>query len=301
MQLFFSWAQRLVCIAHQLKICLKPLYLPGGVGINLIGICLYYLQNFKCLTIPLSGASRLCLVDSDWNPRYAACTYTPFCLDSFILTLSHDLQSMARCHRWAWSYPIFLLLMSWRKRDGQKRPVYIYRFLTAGTIDGGLFYMAETSLSCIDINTTEKIFQRQVTKLGLSNCKWVSIFKWLDVEVIIIALIGTVCWALSLVLYWEMTPFKGSTSTKSDSFSRKDVRCLLESQFECVLKLYLTASRHIPDTPRYPMQYPWPSRVSMWTDRGTIAIRTWFGICRAVHWWVWQRLCESLWIKAWGC
>jgi len=40
--------------------------------------------------------------------------------------------------------------------DGQKRPVFIYRFLTAGTID-------------------EKIYQRQVTKLGLSNCK-LSIF-----------------------------------------------------------------------------------------------------------------------------
>ncbi|KAF9245007.1 P-loop containing nucleoside triphosphate hydrolase protein [Melanogaster broomeanus] len=57
----------------------------GGVGLNLI------------------GASRLCLIDSDWNPS-----------------------------------------------DGQKRPVFIYRFLTAGTID-------------------EKIFQRQVTKIGLSN------------------------------------------------------------------------------------------------------------------------------------
>ncbi|KAK0495192.1 P-loop containing nucleoside triphosphate hydrolase protein [Armillaria luteobubalina] len=89
----------------------------GGVGINLI------------------GGSRLCLIDSDWNP-------------------SHDLQSMARCHR-----------------DGQKRPVYIYRFLTAGTID-------------------EKIFQRQVTKLGLSN-----------------SLMGS-----------------GSGSSKSDSFTRKDLR-----------------------------------------------------------------------------
>ncbi|KAJ7078907.1 SNF2 family N-terminal domain-containing protein [Mycena belliarum] len=91
----------------------------GGVGINLI------------------GASRLCLIDSDWNP-------------------SHDLQSMARCHR-----------------DGQKRPVYIYRFLTTGAID-------------------EKIYQRQVTKLGLSN-----------------SLMGTSA---------------SSTSSKSDSFSRKDLR-----------------------------------------------------------------------------
>ncbi|KAF6760030.1 RAD54B protein [Ephemerocybe angulata] len=89
----------------------------GGVGINLI------------------GGSRLFLIDSDWNP-------------------SHDLQSMARCHR-----------------DGQKRPVYIYRLVTAGTID-------------------EKIFQRQVTKLGLSS-----------------AVLGS-----------------ESNSSKSDSFSQKDLR-----------------------------------------------------------------------------
>ncbi|KAF9529285.1 P-loop containing nucleoside triphosphate hydrolase protein [Crepidotus variabilis] len=89
----------------------------GGVGINLI------------------GASRLFIIDSDWNP-------------------SHDLQSMARCHR-----------------DGQKRPVFIYRLLTAGTID-------------------EKIYQRQVTKLGLSD-----------------SLMGS-----------------GPAGSKSDSFTRKDLR-----------------------------------------------------------------------------
>ncbi|KJA27751.1 hypothetical protein HYPSUDRAFT_873593 [Hypholoma sublateritium FD-334 SS-4] len=61
---------------------------------------------------------------------------------------------MARCHR-----------------DGQKRPVFIYRLLTAGAID-------------------EKIYQRQVTKLALSD-----------------SLIGS-----------------GSTSSKSDSFTRKDLR-----------------------------------------------------------------------------
>ncbi|KAF9467257.1 SNF2 family N-terminal domain-containing protein [Collybia nuda] len=105
----------------------------GGVGINLI------------------GASRLCLVDSDWNP-------------------SHDLQSMARCHR-----------------DGQKRPVYIYRFLTAGAIDGNL----NISNKAYEIQKhTEKIYQRQVTKLGLSN-----------------SLMGS-----------------DPTSSKSDSFSRKDLR-----------------------------------------------------------------------------
>ncbi|KIK99085.1 hypothetical protein PAXRUDRAFT_823120 [Paxillus rubicundulus Ve08.2h10] len=95
----------------------------GGVGINLI------------------GASRLCLIDSDWNP-------------------SHDLQSMARIHR-----------------DGQKRPVFIYRFLTAGTID-------------------EKIFQRQVTKIGLSN-----------------SLMGN-----------------GSAGSKADSFTRKDLRDIFRIQ-----------------------------------------------------------------------
>ncbi|KAF8348116.1 P-loop containing nucleoside triphosphate hydrolase protein [Amanita rubescens] len=79
----------------------------GGVGLN------------------LTGASRLCLIDSDWNPR----------------PCSHDLQSMARCHR-----------------DGQKRPVFIYRFLTTGTID-------------------EKIYQRQVTKLGLSGFKDITVSK----------------------------------------------------------------------------------------------------------------------------
>ncbi|KAG8908022.1 helicase [Tulasnella sp. 403] len=62
----------------------------------------------------LIGASRLVLFDGDWNP-------------------AHDLQAMARIHR-----------------DGQKRPVFIYRLVTAGTID-------------------EKIFQRQVTKMGLSD------------------------------------------------------------------------------------------------------------------------------------
>ncbi|PIA99624.1 DNA repair and recombination protein RAD54B [Cercospora beticola] len=62
----------------------------------------------------LVGASRLIMYDSDWNP-------------------AHDLQAMARIHR-----------------DGQKKPCYIYRFVTQGVMD-------------------EKIFQRQITKTGLAD------------------------------------------------------------------------------------------------------------------------------------
>ncbi|QWU88916.1 hypothetical protein CA3LBN_003224 [Candidozyma haemuli] len=62
----------------------------------------------------LVGASRLVLFDNDWNP-------------------SVDLQAMARIHR-----------------DGQKKPVYIYRLFTTGCID-------------------EKIFQRQLMKGTLSD------------------------------------------------------------------------------------------------------------------------------------
>ncbi|KAJ3222023.1 helicase [Chytriomyces hyalinus] len=68
----------------------------GGLGLNLI------------------GASRLFLLDIDWNPSVC-------------------LQAMAR----VW-------------REGQKRPVKIYRFLSTGSIE-------------------ERIFQRQISKLGLSD------------------------------------------------------------------------------------------------------------------------------------
>lgn len=62
----------------------------------------------------LVGASRLVLFDNDWNPLV-------------------DQQALARIHR-----------------DGQKKPVFIYRLFTAGCID-------------------EKIFQRQLTKITLSD------------------------------------------------------------------------------------------------------------------------------------
>jgi hypothetical protein len=40
-----------------------------------------------------------------------------------------------------------------RHRDGQKRPVYIYRFLTAGTIDGKL---DPATIAGVDVETYQK-------------------------------------------------------------------------------------------------------------------------------------------------
>ena len=53
-------------------------------------------------------------------------------------------------------------------RDGQRRPVFIYRLLSTGTIDGG--HMS-TPLDQQADALAEKIFQRQVTKVGLSDCE----------------------------------------------------------------------------------------------------------------------------------
>ncbi|KYQ58212.1 DNA repair and recombination protein RAD54B [Trachymyrmex zeteki] len=74
----------------------------GGVGLN------------------LSGASRLVLFDSDWNP-------------------ASDMQAMARI---------------WR--DGQKKNVYIYRLLTTGTIEEKIYQRqiskANLSETVVDLN-----------------------------------------------------------------------------------------------------------------------------------------------------
>ena len=56
------------------------------------------------------------------------------------------------------------------KSDGQKRTVYIYRFLTTGTIDGKVIPFIRGDCGYIHVDP-EKIFQRQVTKLGLSHCR----------------------------------------------------------------------------------------------------------------------------------
>lgn len=49
------------------------------------------------LSATLKGASRLCLIDSDWNPRLVGQRWI---LTPTLIWDSHDLQSMARCHRW---------------------------------------------------------------------------------------------------------------------------------------------------------------------------------------------------------
>ncbi len=79
-------------------------------------VCFAFLLSAKAggVGLNLIGASRLVLFEADWNP-------------------STDLQAMARIHR-----------------DGQKKPVSIYRLLMAGGID-------------------EKIWQRQITKMGLAD------------------------------------------------------------------------------------------------------------------------------------
>ncbi|KAB5592863.1 DNA repair and recombination protein RAD54B [Ceratobasidium theobromae] len=95
--------QQLVDEFNQARQSKKFLFLlsakAGGVGLNLI------------------GASRLILIDSDWNP-------------------SHDLQSMARIHRWTGR--VFISRLTYLDSNSvlQKRPVFIYRLITTGTIDG---------------------------------------------------------------------------------------------------------------------------------------------------------------------
>lgn len=87
----------------------------GGVGLNLI------------------GASRLVLVDSDWNPAI-------------------DAQAMARVHR-----------------DGQRREVQIYRLLTAGCIDERIFQRQLTKQGLADSVLDQKATAQSFTQAELRD------------------------------------------------------------------------------------------------------------------------------------
>eukprot|EP00761_Pharyngomonas_kirbyi_P009637 gb/GECH01009654.1/.p1 GENE.gb/GECH01009654.1/~~gb/GECH01009654.1/.p1 ORF type:complete len:914 (+),score=151.79 gb/GECH01009654.1/:1-2742(+) len=113
----------LMCKHHDYKFCRLDGQTPSDKRMDIVDYfndpdsnSFVFLLSSKAggVGLNLVGASRLVLFDPDWNP-------------------SNDLQAMARI---------------WR--DGQKKDVYIYRFLSTGTIE-------------------EKIFQRQLVKIGLSK------------------------------------------------------------------------------------------------------------------------------------
>jgi hypothetical protein len=84
-----------------------------------------------------------------------------------------------------------LTLISCRVRDGQKRSVYIYRFLTAGTIDGESLWLSKM-MPVANGPIAEKIYQRQITKLGLSNSTFPLLVAKSGVDLLVTALIGDV-------------------------------------------------------------------------------------------------------------
>lgn len=147
----------------------------------------------------LIGANRLFLIDSDWNP-------------------SVDKQAMARIvSRCAACRAACRSPGPAQHRDGQKKRCYIYRLLLAGTMD-------------------EKIYQRQISKIGLSDSLMVSV-----------ALLLCSCLA-----HASAPQENGSSSSKaSDSFSLEDVSATALTAFalahstlcSCVTSSRSTATR----------------------------------------------------------
>jgi DNA repair and recombination RAD54-like protein len=92
----------------------------GGCGLNLI------------------GANRLVLFDPDWNPA----NDKQVTAEIFICLLSLSLSTHTQIYIYIYIYDFYLFTILAHKqaaarvwRDGQKKRVYIYRFLSAGTIE----------------------------------------------------------------------------------------------------------------------------------------------------------------------
>lgn len=161
----------------------------GGVGINLIGMANHNLVTLRIADMPIQehqGFSSLTRIG----------TLGLFALNSHGKSSIHHILVVMISSQWRAAIGRFHIL-PWINRDlpafsdGQKRPVFIYRLLTAGTIDGEFtFYQGQD----LKFNkASEKIYQRQVTKLALSDCMFSLLSSFLILSSLIcVALIGSV-------------------------------------------------------------------------------------------------------------
>jgi DNA repair and recombination protein RAD54B len=136
----------------------------GGVGLNLI------------------GASRLIMMDIDWNP-------------------SVDQQAMAR----VW-------------RDGQVKPVFIYRLISAGTIEERIYQrqLVKTSLS-------DSMMKNEKSNVSFSKEELKELFTYVDTECLVHDLLKCKCGGNEKHL---SVPFKGVVEWKDEVLGK-----VLENSF----------------------------------------------------------------------
>jgi len=171
------------------SIVILLIFVLGGVGINLIGTSNHNLVTLHVANMPIQehrGFSSLTRIG----------TLGLFALNSHRKSNIHHILVVMISSQWRAAIGRFHTL-PWISRDlrafsdGQKRPVFIYRLLTAGTIDGEFtFYQGQD----LKFNkASEKIYQRQVTKLALSDCMFSLLSSFLILSSLIcVALIGSV-------------------------------------------------------------------------------------------------------------
>lgn len=103
---------------------------------------------------------------------------------------------------------------------------------------------------------TEKIFQRQVTKIGLSNCQWHHPSDRVYTDFVRRPSPHGKCKTITLELLAYSFVTQATAGSKADSFTRSDVSYYLiqlNSEFNWSL-----ASRHLPHSTRHTLQYPRP-------------------------------------------